>query len=208
MHMYPSGCKHIIQETLTNIMKKIVLISLILFTSSLLYSQNKKDKNLTKKIESVSEDIVKIRESIDASFDKKTSKTLYKNILSKKELSILESDISRSEKIKYIDKIVENAKKDKSKYLMLSMVGRMQESILEMQFEKLGEIFKKFGYISKSRLEKLKISDELTTNVEELFLYIPNNKKKEILLLIEKEYNADRLNAEEFNRVRLLLEEN
>ncbi|WP_143273663.1 hypothetical protein [Aquimarina sp. MAR_2010_214] len=189
-------------------MKKIVLISLILFTSSLLYSQNKKDKNLTKKIESVSEDIVKIRESIDASFDKKTSKTLYKNILSKKELSILESDISRSEKIKYIDKIVENAKKDKSKYLMLSMVGRMQESILEMQFEKLGEIFKKFGYISKSRLEKLKISDELTTNVEELFLYIPNNKKKEILLLIEKEYNADRLNAEEFNRVRLLLEEN
>ncbi len=197
-----------IHTTLTNIMKKIVLISLILFTSSLLYSQNKKDKKLTKKIESVSEDIVKIRKSIDASLDKKTSKALYKNILSKKELSVLESDISKSEKIKYIDEIVENARKDKTKYLMLSMVSKMQESILEMQFEKLGEIFKNYGYLSKSRLEKLKISDQLTTNIDELFLHIPKNKKKEMFLLIEKEYNADRLNGEEFSRVRLLLEKN
>ncbi len=179
-------------------MKKLILVSLLILVTSYVFSQDKKDKKLIKNIENVSKSIGEIKKSIDIALNKKISKTFYKKILSKKELSVLDSDISRSEKLKYIDTIVANARKDKTKYMMLSMVGKMQNSMVETEYKKLMDIFKNYGYLSRSRLNGLNLLDRFRVDVEKLLLDTPKSQKNEMLQLIKKELEHENLNQIEF----------
>jgi len=179
--------------------KKLIILSSLLLITSHVFSQDRKDKKLIKNIQNVSESIEEIKESIDIALDKSISSTFYKKLLSEKERSILNSDISRSDKIKYIDTIVANARNDKTKYMMLLMVGKMQTTMVETQYKKLIDIFKNYGYLSKSRLNELNLLESIQVDVEKLLLDTPNNQRNEMLQLIKKELEYENLNQIEFD---------
>jgi|GEM_PF-6969326 len=194
-------------------MRKIILTLFILSSFTYSYSQNKYDKKLVKNIKQVNIEINSIYKTLKQYTNKEYNtgfkERVSKSLLSKEEVTIIEKTKDSIERDIKIDAIIAQIKKeDKPKYLALSTVSFIKKFTIEKEVDKLANIFKKYGYLSKSRLDKLQVSEKFNVDINEVLLTIPSNYRKEIIAIVNAEYKANRLSNLELENIIHLLENN
>lgn len=186
-------------------MKIADLFFIMVLISNCIFSQQKKDKKLLKNIETVNTQIKDINTSIDYSVKKKLSNSIYRVALSKEELSFLDSNASKFDKVKYLDSLVESVKTDKKKYFNLILATVIHKSSIEDDYDSLLKLFKTYGYLSESRLNRLNLSNKFLINLKKLLRYTPESKKHIFLDFLKEQLKYNNLNELELKNLEEIL---
>ncbi len=178
-------------------MKKNTIILIIIFAYNLSFGQTTKDHLLKSNYEKICSEYCESANEISLPFNK-FNKKVVENILNKKEKKLIEKSKTENRLEIVVDSIYSTfSKKEKERLKLFSMI---QPTLIKNSFLKIEEIINTYGFISKSRLEKLSIDYDLPS-----FSYlekIEDSKKTDFYKLALNEYEADRINEKELEEIK------